>query len=237
MTHQIENYIAYYRVSTPKQGETKLGLEAQREGVIRHMGKQPLLEFTDIQSGSRTRLHKRSEVFRAIAECKATGYPLVVYKLDRLARDVQFLSQCQNGGVKLIACDFPALSGDSATNTLALTIMMAMAEYESNRGSIRTRDAMRVLKSKGRKLGNPRTFAKAEYIAGGLATAKKFFTDEKRAAFMIARDYKVNHGYGASEIAEKLTELGHPGYDRIKVYRLLSLGTRIENHEKQLKRA
>ena len=142
-------YVAYYRVSTKKQGDTGYGLEAQQKAVQDHLngGRWKLVgEFTEVESG---RNNRRMQFKEALKLCKKTGAKLIVAKLDRLSRNLLFLATLMESGVEFICCDMPQ------ANKLTLQIMGAMAEDESSRIRKRTKDALAVAKSKGVKLGNP----------------------------------------------------------------------------------
>jgi DNA invertase Pin-like site-specific DNA recombinase len=147
-------YIAYFRVSTVRQGESGLGLEAQRESVRRflasqHAGaEQPVGEFTEIESGKRST--NRPQLLAALAECKRLKATLVIAKLDRLARNVHFISGLMEAGVEFVAVDMPQ------ANKLTVHIMAAMAEFEAQAISQRTKAGLAVLKVRGVQLGNPR---------------------------------------------------------------------------------
>lgn len=144
----MKRYVAYYRVSTQKQGRSGLGLEAQRETVLGYVGGVGNLtaEFTEVESG---RNADRPQLAAALRNCKATGAVLVVARLDRLARDVAFLSNLMNSGVDFVAVDFPE------ANRLMVHVLAAVAEYESRMASERTKVALKAAKARGTRLGNP----------------------------------------------------------------------------------
>lgn len=149
-------FVAYYRVSTGRQGESGLGLQAQREAVSRFLGSTSLLaEFTEVESGKRHT--NRPELLRAIELCRRQKATLVIAKLDRLARNVHFISGLMESGVDFVAVDMP-----QATR-LTIHIMAAFAEHEREMISQRTKAGLAVLKSRGVQLGNPRW---QESIAG-----------------------------------------------------------------------
>jgi DNA invertase Pin-like site-specific DNA recombinase len=147
-------YIAYFRVSTTRQGESGLGLDAQRESVRRflasqHAGSgQPVAEFKEIESGKRS--INRPQLLAALAECKRLKAILVIAKLDRLARNVHFISGLMEAGVEFVAVDMPQ------ANKLTIHVMAAMAEFEAKAISERTKGALAALKARGAQLGNPR---------------------------------------------------------------------------------
>lgn len=147
-------YIAYYRVSTTKQGESGLGLEAQKEAVSRflaaqHAGpEQPIGEYTEVESGKRSK--NRPQLLAALAQCHKLKATLVIAKLDRLARNVHFISGLMEAKVNFVAVDMPD------ANKLTVHIMSAMAEYETQAISQRTKAALEAAKARGTRLGNPR---------------------------------------------------------------------------------
>ena len=145
-------FVAYYRVSTDRQGQSGLGLEAQQEAVKLFLngGKWSLIgEFTEVESGARKKLKNRPMMASALELCRKQKATLVVAKLDRLARDVQFISELLNSNVKFICADMP-----EADRTF-LQMMSVFAEYEGRRIGERTKAALDSLKRKGVKLGSP----------------------------------------------------------------------------------
>ncbi|GAF73945.1 unnamed protein product, partial [marine sediment metagenome] len=104
-------------------------------------------EFVEIETG--TRKKKRIEIFKALAICRDTGATLIVAKLDRLARDVSFVTSVMDSDVDIVFCDFPQ------ANRMVISMMALVAEYEAKQISDRTKAALAELKKKGVKLGNP----------------------------------------------------------------------------------
>ena len=145
-------FVAYYRVSTDRQGASGLGLQAQRDAIHQYLngGRWSVIgEFTEIESGTRKRLSKRPMLESAVKLCKKERATLIVAKLDRLARDVQFISELLNSQVKFICADAP-----EADRTF-LQMMSVFAEYEGRRIGERTKAALHQLKKQGKKLGSP----------------------------------------------------------------------------------
>jgi len=145
-------FVAYYRVSTERQGHSGLGLEAQRDLVTTFLngGKWDLVgEFQEVESGTRKKLKDRPMLRAALDLCKKQKATLVVAKLDRLARDVEFISMLLNGKVNFLCADMP-----EADKTF-LQMMAVFSEYEAKRISQRTTDALQALKRRGVKLGSP----------------------------------------------------------------------------------
>jgi len=144
-------FIAYYRVSTEKQGRSGLGLDAQRSSVREYLngGTCELAgEFTEIESGKRV---DRPQLAQAIREAKRQKATLIIAKLDRLARNVAFVSNLMEAGVDFIAADNPT------ANRLTVHILAAVAEDEARRISERTRSALAACKARGKTLGGRRT--------------------------------------------------------------------------------
>jgi DNA invertase Pin-like site-specific DNA recombinase len=157
--------VAYYRVSTQKQGRSGLGLEAQQRAVRDHVsatGRKLIYEFTEIESGKNP---DRPKLAEALKICRLTVAKLVVARLDRLARSVSFVSGVMESGVEFEAVDFPQ------ANRLTVHIIAAVAEYEGRLISTRTKVALAAAKARGVKLGgnrgspgNPAGLAKARAV-------------------------------------------------------------------------
>lgn len=138
-------FVSYTRVSTARQGASGLGLEAQREAIARHTVHGELLgEFVEVESG---KVDDRHQLKAALAMCRRQRATLVIAKLDRLARSVQFIATLMNSGVEFVACDLPA------ANRLTLHIMAAMAEHEREAISTRTKAALAAKIARGAALG------------------------------------------------------------------------------------
>jgi DNA invertase Pin-like site-specific DNA recombinase len=151
-------YIAYYRVSTQKQGASGLGLEAQQTAVTQYLngGTWELVgEFVETETGKGAdALAKRPQLRAALEACRKSGAKLLIAKLDRLARNVHFITGLMeasrgNGknAVKFVACDMPD------ANDLTIHLMAAFAEHEAKRISERTKDALAMAKKRGVALG------------------------------------------------------------------------------------
>ena len=141
------NFVAYYRVSTDKQGKSGLGLDAQRKAVVDYLngGTWKLAaEFTEIESGKKS---DRPELARALAAAKRSKATLVIAKLDRLARNVHFISGLMETKVKFVAVDMPEAT------PFMLHIYAAVAEQEARAISVRTKAGLAIAKARGVKLG------------------------------------------------------------------------------------
>jgi DNA invertase Pin-like site-specific DNA recombinase len=165
-------FVAYYRVSTEKQGKSGLGLDAQRLAVVDYLdsGKWKLVgEFTEIESGKRS---DRPELEKAIAACKKLRAKLIIAKLDRLSRNVAFIATLMERKVDFVCCDNP-----TATK-FTIHILAAVAEFERDAISARTKAALAAAKADGKQLGNYQriaeakqraTVARAEAVRGAIA--------------------------------------------------------------------
>lgn len=149
MYNNEEKYVAYLRVSTQKQGYSGLGLEAQREIIHNYLReKKPIFEYVEVESGRKTD-KGRPKLKEALSQCRTHGAKLIVAKLDRLARNVSFLSALLESDVEIVFCDFPQ------ANKMVLHILASISQYEAELISTRTKQALAAKKSKGCKLGNP----------------------------------------------------------------------------------
>jgi DNA invertase Pin-like site-specific DNA recombinase len=181
-------YIAYYRVSTTKQGDSGLGLEAQRVAVMSHLGQQPFLEFIEIESGSKS---NRPQLELALTACHIHDATLVIAKLDRLARSVRFIAELMDSDVEFVACDYPQ------ANRFMLHIMAAVAEHEREMISERTKAALAAAKARGVELGKH---------GRRLQTAAIEFADNLRDVFAEFE------GQSYREIALALNDFGIPTF-------------------------
>ena len=149
-------FVAYLRVSTRQQGDSGLGLEAQRAKVAETVARLRgvvIHELEEVESGTR---NDRPQLREALDLCRRYAATLVVSRLDRLARNARFLLEVRDnvgpGGV--VFCDLPELPSGPA-GQLVLTILGAVAEYEAKAGRQRTLDGLAAKKRQGFKLGNP----------------------------------------------------------------------------------
>jgi DNA invertase Pin-like site-specific DNA recombinase len=142
-------FVSYLRVSTDKQGATGLGIEAQRKAVEDYLngGRWTLVqEYVEVETGKRS---DRPQLLAALAHAKAIGATLVIAKLDRLSRNVAFISNLMESGVEFVAADMPM------ANRLMVHVLAAVAEHEREMISQRTKAALAAAKAFGVKLGNP----------------------------------------------------------------------------------
>ncbi len=146
----MRKFINYYRVSTQKQGRSGLGLEAQRTMCTNYLSgisnASIIAEYVDIESGKK---NDRTQLTIAINECKKHNATLLIAKLDRLSREVEFIFNLRNSGINFVCSDMPDF------NTLTLGIFATIAQYERELISERTKKALAEKKKKGIKLGAP----------------------------------------------------------------------------------
>jgi DNA invertase Pin-like site-specific DNA recombinase len=190
-------FIAYYRVSTGKQGRSGLGLEAQRAAVASYLngGKWHIVkEFTEIESGKRA---DRPQLEKALAAARLHRVPVVVANVSRLTRSVAFLSRLLEAGVDVRFADLPQIEG--ATGRFMLQQMAAVAELEAGLISKRTKDALAAAKKRGVKLGGDR---------GAVLTVKA-----RKAGRAVA---KQKADQRASDIAPTIAELRQGGITSLR---------------------
>lgn len=195
----MKRYVSYLRVSTDKQGRDGYGVDAQREAVTGYLngGKWELLkEFVEVESG---RKKDRPELAAALEHCKLTKATLIVAKLDRLARNVAFVSSLMESGVDFVAVDFPE------ANRLTIHILAAVAEHEAGMISARTKVALAAAKARGVKLGNPNLTDEARKLG---RTARAAKSDEFAHRIRPIIEGLKMQGMGLRETARELNRQG-----------------------------
>ncbi len=178
-------FVAYFRVSTERQGRSGLGLDAQREAVARYVntsGGQVVAEYQEIESGKRG---DRPQLAAALAECRGRRATLLIAKLDRLSRNARFLLGVVEGTGEagVVFCDLPSVQAGPMGKYI-VTNMAAIAELEGGLISQRTRAALSAARARGTKLGNPALRAGSPAMAKAAAAARAAFARE-RAEFVI----------------------------------------------------
>ena len=197
----MRNYVAYYRVSTQKQGSSGLGLQAQQNTVKNYIGSGNVLldEYTEIESGKND---KRIELQRAISYAKTNNATLVIAKLDRLSRNASFIFQLRDSKVDFTCCDIPD------ANTMTIGIFALLAQQEREMISERTKKALNAKKAQGHKLGKPENFTNEMRKKGREAHHEKAIENENnRRAYsfiQVLRKQKATYRY----IAAKLNDSG-----------------------------
>jgi DNA invertase Pin-like site-specific DNA recombinase len=199
--------VAYYRVSTEKQGRSGLGLDAQKATVADHVrssGCALVGTYIEIETGTKRRVDNRPELQKAMAHAKRSKATLVIAKLDRLSRNVAFISGLMESGVEFIACDNPT------ANRLTVHILAAVAEDEARRISLRTKDALAAAKARGQVLGSPQNLTREGTLKGIAASVAVRASKRAEAYAHIAPTIKDLHDHGLSlhAIAKQLKESG-----------------------------
>lgn len=161
------------RVSTKRQGQSGLGLEAQREAIRSFVGSGQLLaEFEEVESGKKD---QRPALEAALRECRLRGATLLIAKLDRLSRSVSFIARLMESGADFIALDMPG------ANAFTIHVLAAMAEHERKLISERTRSALAAAKARGAVLGGRRGSHRIEDHAA-LGRARALAKRQEKAA-------------------------------------------------------
>jgi DNA invertase Pin-like site-specific DNA recombinase len=198
-----KKFVSYLRVSTARQGESGLGLEAQRKAVEDYLNGgrwTAIAEFVETESGAKD---DRPKLAEAIACARAYGATLVIAKLDRLSRDAHFLLGLQKAGIKFVAADMPE------ANEMVVGIMAVVAEAERKMVSRRTREALAAAKARGRKLGGFRGYLPTAEDGARAKAAKAAKADRHAAALAPILDRLDPVGsLGLRELARRLTAEG-----------------------------
>lgn len=199
-------FVTYLRVSTRKQGESGLGLDAQRKAVSDYLNGGTWAvcgEFVEIESGKSD--VNRPQLQRAIAACRLYGAKLLIAKFDRLSRDAHFLLGLEKAGIEFVAADNPH------ANRLTVGIMALVADEERRAISARTKAALAAAKARGVKLGGNRgavltTEAKAKGVRVRVAKANDRATD----LLPVIADIRAAGARSLRQIADVLNERGIP---------------------------
>lgn len=196
----MTNFVAYYRVSTARQGRSGLGLEAQQAAVetyvARETGELIAPPFIEVESGKCT---IRPELSRAIAHARRHKAVLLVAKLDRLARNVAFLSSLMESRIEFRAVDNP-----TATK-LTIHILSAVAEEEARAISIRTKAALAAAKARGTLLGS----ARPDHWVGSRVEAR--LEGQKKATKAAAKSRIARREVAVSDVLPKIKQLRSEG--------------------------
>lgn len=197
--------VAYYRVSTDKQGRSGLGLEAQKSAVQAILKPADLLiaEFTEVESGKR---RDRPQLAKALHQAKVNKAALVVAKVDRLARNVHFLETILSGDVEVVFADLPQVSGPMGR--FILQQLAAVAQLEAGLISERTKAALAAAKKRGVKLGGFKGVA-VDSTLGTKALIQQ--ADARAADFgIVIADVQADGISSLKGIAEALNARGIP---------------------------
>jgi DNA invertase Pin-like site-specific DNA recombinase len=194
-------FVAYYRVSTQKQGQSGLGLEAQKASVASYLngGQWELIgEFVEVETGKGANaLDKRPKLRAALDICRKQGATLIIAKLDRLARNVHFVSGLLETGCDFVAADMPQ------ANKVMIQMHAVMSEWERDQISTRTKAALAAAKARGVKLG----------VAGPLNLERNIEERKNAAKAFAAKLAGVIQGFKASRLSQRamVTQLNQLG--------------------------
>jgi DNA invertase Pin-like site-specific DNA recombinase len=212
-------FVAYLRVSTIRQGESGLGLEAQRatvEAFARQHGGTIVASFVEVETGKRS---DRPELAKALEGARKGKATLLIAKLDRLARNVAFIANLMDAGVEFLACDQPFAS------RLTLHILAAVAEDEARRISERTKAALQAAKARGQKLGSP---IAAMTVARARAARSVYAAKANATTIAVIREIQNSGVAALAGIARTLeargvkTPAGRSRWQPVQVSRLLA---------------
>jgi DNA invertase Pin-like site-specific DNA recombinase len=218
MTSKPATFVAYLRVSTARQGESGLGLEAQRaavEAFARQQGGAVVATFIEVESGKRS---DRPELAKALQAARKGRATLLIAKLDRLARNVAFIATMMDSGVDFVACDQPFAS------RLTLHILAAVAEDEARRISERTKAALSAAKARGTKLGSP---VALKTVAAARAARSAYAAKANATTRAVVREIKASGVETLAGIARVLqargvkTPAGRAEWQPVQVSRLM----------------
>lgn len=238
----MKRYITYYRVSTRRQGDSGLGLDAQRRQVsefVRARGAEILQEFIEVESGTND---DRPQLHAALAAAKLYGAPLLIAALDRLSRSAAFLMKLQESGVEFICADMPD------ANDMTIGVMALVARQEREAISRRTKAALDQAKARGKQLGGVREGQHPPTIESRHKAANKLREQarERAARYMVPLEQAVAAGCENSrQIAQHFNEQRVPTittrgteWQTTQVWRLLKrLKVTVPDIQKRLETA
>jgi DNA invertase Pin-like site-specific DNA recombinase len=205
--------VAYYRVSTTRQGESGLGLEAQRakvQAIAAERRAEVVAEFVEIESGRKA---DRPQLAAALAEARKLGAAIAVAKLDRIARDAELVLRLsreaeRNGMAGFLFADLPDVDATTAAGRMVLSVMASVAEFEARRISERTREALAAAKARGVKLGGTRPGTLRENAAARAAAAGRSEALRPILAALAAQGASLRAMAGALAAAGTRTSKG-----------------------------
>jgi DNA invertase Pin-like site-specific DNA recombinase len=197
----MNKYIAYFRVSTRRQGNSGLGLESQKSSVLKFINREDILleSYTDVESGKN---NNRPNLLQAIEDCKTNDAILLIAKLDRLSRNAAFIFTLRDSQVKFKCVDMPE------ANSVTIGIMAVLAQDERERISQRTKAALNELRQKGVKLGSPKNLtlsARKKGLESRIRYAKENENNKRAGEFIISLS---KNGMSFYAITKKLNALG-----------------------------
>ncbi len=197
----MKQYVTYLRVSTQRQGAQGLGISAQRnmcENFIKQNKGKQVQEFMDVESGTH---RDRKGLWQAIDYCKKNGCSLVIAKLDRMSRDVEFTFKVINTGIDIHFTDMPVV------NSMILGVFAAVAQYEREMVSDRTKKALAVKKAQGCKMGAANEIYRLNY---------KNKTEEEKAKVQAAKGTSKRNGHHASKDVQGFIKVVRKEFKQLK---------------------
>ena len=212
----MERYVSYLRVSTDKQGIKGLGIEAQRHAVVTAFG-EPIIEFVEVESGKN---NNRPQLNKAIEYCKSNNCILAIAKIDRLSRNVSFVSNLMDSKVVFKAADNPHI------DNFTIHILVAVAQKERETIAIRVKDALaakkRQLEAEGKRLGCP------EITSTGKTAAQVMLENRKKRVYAKPDPAKVdilktlrNAGKSMAEIQQSAYHIFGRNLSKVTLYSYL----------------
>lgn len=218
----MARFVAYYRVSTGRQGQSGLSLEGQQADVRRYVeqvGGELIAEFSEVESGTRLKMKKRVKLQQAIEIAEKEKAVLITSKLDRLARDVVFLMRLQSSKIEVKALDLSDFS------SLTVGIFATVAQYESERISLRVKDSYRARRARGvTKFGavdNLTPEGAEEGRAVYAEKARKHHAGAHSLAVMLRKEGKTYRQIADILNSKGFRTLRHAAYSATHIFRLL----------------
>lgn len=237
----MKKFVAYYRVSTQKQGNSGLGIDAQKTMVLNFIKDGDILinQFEEIESGKND---NRPQLIKAIEKSKAENATLLIAKLDRLSRNAGFIFLLKDSNVDFKCCDMPD------ANSLTIGIMAVLAQEERELISKRTIAALQELKKKGIKLGNPQNLTSNARKLASEAIKQKALNNQNNVKATALIVSLKNGGQSYRSIASELNKSGFKTskgfdftssqvfvlYERFCKNKFVQLAEHSESHQKGL---
>jgi len=202
MTPATKPYVSYYRVSTLKQGQSGLGLEAQ-QAAVRTFVADPtriVAEYVEVESGKR---NQRPQLQAAIEAARQQGATLLIAKLDRLSRNAGFIFALRDSGVDFVCCDMPD------ANTLTVGLFAVIAQHERETISKRTKDALTAKKARGAQLGTPANLTDEVRWQGREVQQRNARENQQNRQAARLSKLLQEKGHTLQQIAQELNEAGY----------------------------
>jgi DNA invertase Pin-like site-specific DNA recombinase len=195
-------YVPYFRVSTARQGQSGLGLEAQ-QAAVRAFVQDPaqlLSEYVEVESGKK---NHRPQLLAAIAEARRVGATLLIAKLDRLSRNAGFIFALRDSGVAFVCCDMPD------ANTLTVGLFAVIAQHEREMISKRTKEALAAKKARGAVLGTPANLTATAIKKSLVVRQENARTNQQNSQAARLGGLLQKQGHTLAQIAHELNDGGY----------------------------